>query len=117
MGPQLIQTSAAVPSQYLPMLLMYQWDHFYIFMFQKIVLMPSAFIYSVKCSGNLSSRAAALGGAGQAHQHGQVMPPGGGGGGQHPPHVAQSGGGDHCVLEKAEEQAGGQLPRPAGDGG
>ena len=79
--------------------------------------MPSEFINSVKCSGNLSSRAAALGGAGQAHQHGQVLPPGGGGGGQHPPHVAQSGGGDHCVLEEAEEQAGGQLPRPAGDGG
>ena len=30
MGPQLIQTSAAVPSQYLPMLLIYQLDHFYI---------------------------------------------------------------------------------------
>ena len=35
--------------------------------------MPSEFINSVKCSGNLSSRAAALGGAGQAHQHGQVL--------------------------------------------
>ena len=79
--------------------------------------MPSEFINSVKCSGNLSSRAAALGGAGQAHQHGQVMPPGGGGGGQHPPHVSQAGGGDPCVLEEAEEHAGGQLTRPAGDGG
>ena len=59
---------------------------------------------------------AAVGGTGQAHQHGQVLPPGGGGGGPYSVHVAQACGGDHCVLEEAEEQAGGQLPRPAGDG-
>ena len=58
-------------------------------------------------------------GTGQAHhQHEQMLPPGGGGGGPYSSHVANSCGIGHCVRDEAEDQAGGQLPRPAdGSGG
>ena len=46
-----------------------------------------------------------------------MLSPGGGGGRPYSLHVAQAGGGDHCVLKKAEKQAIGELPSPAGDCG